>query len=194
VTVQYTNRKRVTYYLHEDHTKTGDLRYFFSTKDEGNLVDTLPRGYEIYENPNSHVLLRRTEPRVITENETQAVEKYLNKLTAARRYIADIWKKDITLFESNEDIEVLKEVYRTGTPKGFSLEEAINFSVSFAPTLRFTLEDAGHRTFVLNRFIFQGGTDDEWRYIAGPDSLENLAKKYLMRLGTEAFDSTLLLP
>ena len=42
--VQYTNRKRITYYLHEDNTKTGDLRYFFSTKNEGNLVDTLPKG------------------------------------------------------------------------------------------------------------------------------------------------------
>jgi len=44
--VQYTNRKRITYYLHEDNTKTGDLRYFFSAKNEGNLVDTLPKGYE----------------------------------------------------------------------------------------------------------------------------------------------------
>ncbi len=53
--VQYTNRKRMTYFLHEDNTKTGDLRYFFSIEGECNLVHTLPEGYEIYEHPYSQV-------------------------------------------------------------------------------------------------------------------------------------------
>jgi len=67
--VQYANRKRMTYYLHEDSTKTSDSRYFFSTKNEGNLVDTLPKGYEIYEHPYSQVFLRPIRPQTITKDE-----------------------------------------------------------------------------------------------------------------------------
>ena len=181
--VQYTNRKRMTYYLHEDNTKTGDLRYFFSTKNEGNLVDTLPEGYEIYEHPYSQVFLRPIRPQIITGNERDVVNKHVKLLTPSRRYIVDIWGKDITVFESNEDIDVLKEVFREGTPEGFSLAEAINFTVSFRPVLRFTLENMENRTFIAKRFCLPGAVD-EWRRIAGPDSLENLAKEYLTHLGS----------
>ncbi len=179
--VQYTNRKRMTYYLHEDNTKTGDLRYFFSTKNEGNLVDTLPEGYEIYEHPYSQVFLRKTQPQIIAENERDVVNKYVKVLTPSRRYILDIRGKDITVFESHEDIDVLKEVFRKGTPEGFSLAEAINFTVSFRPVLRFTLENREKRSFIVKRFCLPGAVD-EWRHIAGPDSLENLAKEYLTHL------------
>ena len=114
--VQYVNRKRMAYYLHEDNTKTGNHRYFFSAKNEGNMVDTLPKGYEIYEHPYSQVFLRPIRPQIITENERGVVNKHVKVLTPSRRYIVDIWGKDITVFESHEDIDVLKEVFCKGTP------------------------------------------------------------------------------
>ena len=97
--VQYINRKRITYYLHEDNTKTGDLRYFFSAKDEGDLVDTLPKGYEIYEHPYSQVFLRPIQRQIITENERDVVNKHVKALTPSRRYIVDIWGKNIYFSE-----------------------------------------------------------------------------------------------
>ena len=185
--VQYTNRKRMTYYLHEDNTKTGDLRYFFSTKNEGNLVDTLPEGYEIYEHPYSQVFLRPIQLQIITENERAVVNKHVKVLTPSRRYIVDIRGKDITVFESHEDIDVLKEVFREGTPpEGFSLAEAINFILSFRPVLRFTLENIEKRSFIVRRYCLPGAVD-EWRHIDGPDSLESLAREYVKYLGTESF-------
>ena len=158
--LQYTNRKRITYYLHEDNTKTGDLRYFFSAKNEGNLVDTLPEGYEIYEHPYSQVFLRPIRPQIITENERDVVNKHVNALTPSRRYIVDIWGNDITVFQSQEDIDVLKEVFCKGTPEGLSLAEAINFTVSFRPVLRFTLENRENRTFIAKRFCLPGAVDE----------------------------------
>jgi hypothetical protein len=184
--VQYTNRKRITYYLHEDNTKTGDLRYFFSARNEGNLVDTLPEGYEIYEHPYSQVFLRPIQPQIITENERDAVNKHVRTLTPSRRYIIDIWGKDITVFESHEDIDVLKEVFRKETPEGFSLAEAIDFTVSFRPVLRFTLENIEKRSFIAKHYCLPGAVY-EWRCIAGQDSLENLASEYVKYLGTESF-------
>jgi len=188
--VQYTNRKRITYCLHEDNTKTGDLRYFFSAKNEGNLVDTLPEGYEIYEHPYSQVFLRPIRPQIITENERDVVNKHVKVLTPSRRYMVDILGKDITLFESHEDIDVLKEVFRKGTPEGFSIEEAINLTISFAPAMQFTLENRENRLFIVKRFFLPGAVD-EWRHIAGPDSLENLASEYVEYLGTESFHELL---
>ena len=188
--VQYTNRKRITYYLHQDNTKTGDLRYYFSPKNEGNLVDALPEGYEIYEHLYSEVFLRKIHPQIIADNEKDVVDKYVKKLTISRCYIVDAWEKDITVFESNEDIDVLKEVFRDGPPKGFSVEDAIDFTISYRPAMRFTLENREKRTFIVKRYCLPGAVD-EWRHISGPDSLENLVKEYVTHLGSADYPSTM---
>ena len=45
--VTYNNTRGKTYYLHEGRTKTGKPKYHFSLKNNGELVDELPDGYEI---------------------------------------------------------------------------------------------------------------------------------------------------
>jgi len=52
--------------------------------------------------------------------------------------------------------------------------------------MRFILEDKKQRSFIAERFCFKGSIDD-WIYIGGPDSLENLLKAYLKHLGQESF-------
>jgi hypothetical protein len=51
--VIYANRYRDTYYLHVAGTKTGNPRYWFFRDCDGDLVDAIPAGYEIYENPDA---------------------------------------------------------------------------------------------------------------------------------------------
>ena len=51
--ITHTNAKGQTYYLHQGTTKTGKLKYHFSMQSEGTLVETIPAGFEIYENPNA---------------------------------------------------------------------------------------------------------------------------------------------
>ena len=69
MTVQYTNRKSKTYYLHEGKTKTGKAKYHFSMKKEGKLIKKIPDGYEIYEHPtNAQVFLRKEQPILIGYN------------------------------------------------------------------------------------------------------------------------------
>ena len=48
---EYKNRKGKTHYLHVGKTKTGKPKYYFSMKKDGELVDAMPVGYEIYEHP-----------------------------------------------------------------------------------------------------------------------------------------------
>ena len=110
--------------------------------------------------PYSQVFLRPIRSQIITENERGVVNKHVKVFTPSRRYIVDIWEKDITAFESHEDIDVLKEVFCKGTPEGLSLAEAINFTVSFRPVLRFTLENRENRTFIAKRFCLPGAVDE----------------------------------
>ena len=64
--VTHVNRKRDTYYLHAGKTKTGKPRYWFSKSTEGDLVETIPEGYEVYENPDAQVFLRKIVPQLVT--------------------------------------------------------------------------------------------------------------------------------
>ena len=64
--VTHVNRKRDTYYLHAGTTKTGKPRYWFSKSTEGDLVESIPEGYEVYENPDAQVFLRKIVPQLVT--------------------------------------------------------------------------------------------------------------------------------
>ena len=74
MTATYTNRKGKTYYLHQGKTKLGNPKYFFALRDEGDLVEAIPPGYEVYENPNGQVFLRRIQTQIITDEEVAVVE------------------------------------------------------------------------------------------------------------------------
>ena len=77
--VTHVNRKRDTYYLHAGKTKTGNPRYWFSKSTEGDLVAALPEGYEVYENPDAQVFLRRIVPQLVTPSEVAVVEGGLKR-------------------------------------------------------------------------------------------------------------------
>ena len=78
--VTNVNLKRDTYYLHAGKTKTGKPRYWFSTKAEGDLVETIPKGYEVYENPDAQVFLRKIVPQLATPFEVAVVTAGLKAL------------------------------------------------------------------------------------------------------------------
>lgn len=59
--IQFTNRKNNIYYLHRGTTKSGKQKYYFSKNQDGILADAIPDGFEIYENLNAQVFLRRKE-------------------------------------------------------------------------------------------------------------------------------------
>lgn len=192
MTVQYTNRRSKTYYLYEGKTKTGKPKYHFSMKKEGKLVKKIPDGYEIYEHPtNAQVFLRKEQPKIFTDIERHLIDKYLKKIATSKRYIFDIKGKVITIFEADQDIDKLKELFGSIFVPGFKDEKsaidfAVNSAINYSPMMRFTLDDKVKRTFIAERYCFLGSIDD-WMYISGPDSLNNLLKKYSKHLGEESF-------
>ena len=60
----HTNAKGQIFSLYQGTTKTGKPRYYFAMQSEGTLATAIPTGYEIYENPNAQVFLRRIPPKL----------------------------------------------------------------------------------------------------------------------------------
>jgi hypothetical protein len=98
--VIHVNRKRDTYYLHAGKTKTGKPRYWFSTKVDGGLVEAIPGGYEIYENPDAQVFLRKELPRLIADEEIAILREGLLKYAKDRRCMVDVRERHIVVYFS----------------------------------------------------------------------------------------------
>ena len=60
--IKYTNRKGETYYLHKGRKKKGGSQFFFS-KNSDDVLESIPQGYEVYEDPNGRVFLSKIAPK-----------------------------------------------------------------------------------------------------------------------------------
>jgi hypothetical protein len=185
--VTYINRKEDIYYLHKGKTKTGKPKYFFSKKRNNNLVEKIPDGYEIYENPNAKVFLRKKLVSLITDAELALVENGIKKYADLKFFIIDRRERTITIYLPDQDIDELKSII-----EGFSivlvkdLDNTIAKLFTYSPMLRFTLTDETKRKYLVERYCFLGSIDD-WIDLESSMSLEKMVKKYCIHLGKESF-------
>ena len=100
--VTHVNRKRDTYYLHGGKTKTGKPRYWFSTKADGDLVDAIPEGYEVYENPDAQVFLRKIVPQLVTPAEIAVVEEGLKRYAPGQDCLVDVQREHIVVHHADQ--------------------------------------------------------------------------------------------
>ena len=189
MTIEYVNRQGKKYYLHEGQTKTGKPKYYFSQKKEGNLVNKIPDGFEIYESPNAQVFLRRILRQLITPEEINLVkdgiEKY-TKMTEKREFLLDIKEKHLVVYLCDQNLENLTDIFMESAM--FSREKVAEItlkSASYSAMMRFTLEDQESRDFLLERWCFRGSIDD-WIKLDCND-LPTLVKKYVKHLNQESF-------
>ncbi len=144
--VTYTNRKRQTYFLHEGKTKTGKAKFFFSKGSEGALSDAIPEGYEIHENPNAQVFLRKKTPQLVTDEEITVVKAAIRQYAAGLNYVVDVKGNEIVIYEGQG---------------GY-----------FHQMLRFTLTDEKTRRFSVERWCFRGSIDDWFPLLGGGELTE----------------------
>jgi hypothetical protein len=184
--VEYLNRKGQTYYLHAGKTKKGNPRYYFSMKPPAELVNKIPEGYEIYENPNAQVYLRKILPKAISAEEMAILEEELGAHAKPTRYIIDTKKNVITIFWTDQGAPKMGQLHSLFSMA--RMEEFYETHAHFSPMMRFTLVDPQERLFIAERYCFRGSIDDWIRLFGGgPDSLQNLAAKYVKHLGEESF-------
>jgi hypothetical protein len=159
--IKHLNRKGQRFYLHETKTKTGKPKFFYSMKDGGALVGSIPEGFEVYENPDAQVFLRKKLPRFITDPEIAAVREGFRRYAKDRPCMADVREKHIVVYYSERG-----DLYQK--------------------VLRFTLIDEDRRSFAAERWCFLGSIDD-WIPLSGGGDLSQLVKRYAPHIGKESF-------
>ena len=186
--ITHTNAKGKTYYLHQGTTKTGKPKYYFSMERNGALAESIPAGFEIYENPNAQVFLRRIPPKIITDEERQAVEDGMRKYAEVQDYKIDVKGNAIVVYTADQDIETLAGLFQDIYPDPTTNPQLLTLlrnEIHYSPMLQFLLEDAQRRLFTAQRYCFRGAIDD-WIDIAyGP--LTQLVKQYVPHLGQESY-------
>ena len=185
--ITYKNRRSQTFYLHQGKTKIGRPNYFFSLKSSGPLADTMPEGYEVYENPNGQVFLRKKKPTIISDSEIRVVDEGMRKYSDIEYYKLDTKNNAIIVYLADQDAETIEKLLpERYIAKYGGMEKALDSILEYSPMMRFVLTDNEKKRFVVERFCFLGSIDD-WINIGGPDKLENLIKRYLKHLGKESF-------
>lgn len=184
MSLTHATRTGKTYYLHAGVTKTGKPKYFFSTKKDGTLIDTIPEGYEICENVDGQVFLRTITKPLIQPEDLSLVQAALLRHGEEWQYKAEIKKDTITIYECGSDIAGLDQMATMYRGRPMTAAEKAR-SARYMAVLRFVLASKQQRTFVTERFCFRGSVDD-WIHIDGPADLSVHLKKYIKHLGRES--------
>jgi predicted transposase YbfD/YdcC len=187
VPITHTNAKGKTFYLHQGTTKTGKPTYHFSTQSEGTLAESIPAGFEIYENPNAQVFLRRIPPKIIPDEERQVVEDGMRKYASVQEYKIDVRGNAIVVYPADQDIDALVHLFQdVGSMRDEAqIRRAIRREITYSLMLQFVLSDDKPRAFVAQRYCSRGAVDD-WIDI-GQGPLATLVKQYVTHLGKESY-------
>ena len=185
--VTYTNRKGKTYYLHQGTTTKGNPKYFFAMLDEGDLVETIPPGYDIYENPNAQVFLRRKRSQIITDEEVETVKAGVQQHSNLEYFIVDIKGNAIIVYTPDQDVDLLMDTFDLLPGARSEKKKAILENVlTFSPMLQFVLMDEEKRLFEPQRYSYLGSIDD-WINIGDIDRLPELVETYVPHLDEDSF-------
>ena len=187
--ITHVNAKGKTYYLHQGTTKTGKPKYHFSPKSEGNLVEVIPEGFEIYEHPNAQVFLRQIQPKIITDAERQVVEDGMQKYAGVSHYKIDVKGNAILMYTAAQNMGALNailHVFPDAMEKRAQVMEILNRSAHYTPVMKFELIDENKRLFATQRYCYRGSIDD-WIYIGKSDALPLLVRRYVKHIDKESF-------
>jgi hypothetical protein len=191
--IAYTNRKGRIYYLCQGVTKTGKPRYYFTTKDEDNRVEKIPKGYAISESVNGIVSLVKERPQLILEREIILIKKAIQKHPQAKNYRISVKPDRIEIYEHvGPDLDNLFTVLqkdgllKLDTNLKGRLQEEDRVYGQFTPVMRFILTDEQQRCFKAQRMCYRGSIDD-WIDIDYGKSIDVMAPRLIPKLGTEAF-------
>jgi hypothetical protein len=185
----YRNRRGADYRFYPKTTKTGKTTYTASKAEKLGALEALPKGYEVYENHNAQVFLRRIEGQLITLTEVETVREIVRRQPDVGPFWVDRNKDAIivstggTHSDSNKFLVSVMGIHRSQAVAEFMMQNA-----TLMPMMRFVLADERARPFQVQRYCFRGSIDD-WIDIGDepPSALSPLARKYCSYLTSEDF-------
>jgi hypothetical protein len=189
--ITYTNRKGVTYYLCRGSTRTGKPRYSFARQPSDAPVEELPEGFRISESVNGVVSLVRDAPTQLLPAEVAAVEVAVRRHPRARKYRVAVRRDRVEIYEqSGADADDLVAALGSAgfdlTGRMVELRAHLEQRARYSPVLRFVLADPAGRTFRAERMCYLGSIDD-WITLWPTRPVEDLARRLVPTLGTDAF-------
>ena len=183
--IRHTTRTGKVYCLHVGRGKSGKPKYFFSTEPKGSLVDSIPEGFEIYEDIRGQVFLRRKQPKLITDEELAMVKEALKRHAAEWRYRVEVKQTAITIHEAPDNTAIFESLALPWTNKA-TIRESLIQNARYQSVMRFVLADSEKRLFLVERFCFRGSVN-EWINIGGPSQeLAVVLKQFIKHLGKES--------
>lgn len=200
---RHQSRRKKEYYVHQRITPKGNVTYYLSAKDQGNILEKLPDGYEIYDHPETNqAFIRPIQPKIISEEELKAVDEYMNKFSDVEHFRIDAQKNSIVIYTTenrppvseifaklfnipvNPEFDTFAEDLKNSIPD-FPTDIDERFLV-YQPMLRFVLINEEKRTFTAQRWCFRGAIDS-WISLLLAGYLEELCKTFFPHLNKESF-------
>ena len=153
------------------------------------MTDSIPEGFEVYENPNAQVFLRRILPKIITDEEKAIVSEGMRQYSDVEDFKIDVKGNAIFVYTAVQDINALMEIFqdypRSGDEKA-QMMKTLRQGIQYTPEMQFDLVDEKKRTFITQRYCYLGYIDD-WIPVGRSGKLPRLVKRYVKHLGKESF-------
>ena len=182
----FGNRMGITYYLHEGRTKTGKPRYFFAKTIGDSALGAMPEGFEVSESINGVVSVRRRTPgaTAVPAADVTAVEAALARHPHLNGYVARAVGSAVVIFEPHPRPGELRELAQRS---GLGLRAEVFMKdrmkhAQYTPVMKFEREGT---EYVVLRMTYRGKGGWSWPLQSG--KLDNLARKFVPSIGTEAF-------
>lgn len=189
----YKNRLGKSHFFRAATTAKGGTRYYITKSDKfPDLIETLPNGFEIYEDPyEGRVIFRKIVPCLVTQKEVDDVKK-------AVETSSDL--KDIIIQGEGEAIVIWHSQFNSisGQDRNWTAEEAskhygehVNEWKKYDQNFMFVLIDADKRIFRAARRVYMSlGGGGYIPLKEGIGSLQYLTEKFCPYMGRESYFDT----
>jgi hypothetical protein len=189
MSVTHTNRKGDTYYLKRRQGKGGRAKCVFSKDPHGEMVDTIPVGYEVFEHPNGQVFLRKQIVSEFPDADYQEIQQYMRKHFRDEQYILERKRVEVVIHFADEEPYDLPNTLTTLNAftqvRPDKLAELKRQSLGYSPMMRISFNSKSGE-YSLERYCFLGSIDD-WIHLESSMSVKKLIAKYCKHLGDESF-------
>lgn len=108
------------------------------------MVDSIPKGHEVYENSDAQVFLRKVVPQLVTLDEVAEVEDGLERYAPGQNCLVDVKGEHVVVHHAERVALDLEDF-------GFGLRELPARFRDYIKVMRFTLADEKARTFRVQR-------------------------------------------
>ncbi len=190
----YTNRQGKTHYFRAVPTVKGSIRYYITKSTNfSDLIEEVPNGFEIYEDPQeARVVLRKIIPCLVTEQEIEIVRKAIEQYSDLKDFFVQgegsellIWVSQFNSIEGFEENLTRKETIELHN-------ERVTTWMRYFNNFRFALLDEKERTFVAVRIVNTGLFDNNFIPLkGGRGDLKRLTKKFCVFMGRNTYFDTI---